>query len=150
MRAPSLHRKAAAWRALLTAHSRVLGQLADELETEIGLPVSFYEVLLALSETPGERLPMRALAERVLLSKSGLTRVVDRMVVEDLVERHPSADDRRVIYACLTELGRARLARAAPVHLRGIEEHFGRHLNDAEADTLQHILRRIARANGRP
>lgn len=150
MAAPTAHCKAAAWRALLAVHSRVLGQVAGELEAEIGLPVSFYEVLTALSEAPGERLPMRELADSVLLSKSGLTRVVDRMVTDGLVGRTPSADDRRVVYACLTDRGRARLAGATPVHLRSIEEHFGCHLDDAEADALQNILSRIALANGRP
>lgn len=142
------HRKIAAWRALLEAHARVLDNLADELEVEMGLPVAFYDVLLQLNEAQDHRLPMRELADRVLLSKSGLTRLVDRMVGEGLVEREPSAADRRVIYAVLTEAGRSRLIGAAPVHLRGIEEHFGRHLNDLEADTLRTLLQRVANANG--
>lgn len=149
MAAPALQGKVAAWRALLEAQARVLDHLADELEHQAGLPVTFYEVLLQLSEAPGGRLPMRELAERVLLSKSGLTRLVDRMVGAGLVERSPSTEDRRIVYAVLTGSGRERLVGAAPVHLRCVEQHFGRHLTDGEADTLRSLLERVATANGR-
>lgn len=147
MRAPEA--KLDAWRALLEAHATVLEQLSEELEHEMGLPITFYDVLLHLNEAPDRRLPMRELAERVLLSKSGLTRLVDRMVAEGLVERAACESDRRIVYAVLTTAGRERLVGAAPVHLRGIEEHFGRHLTDNEADTLRGLLQRVAGANGR-
>lgn len=144
------HRKADAWRALLAAYARVHGHVAEELESKMGLPVNFFEVLAALSQAPDGRLPMRELADSVLLSKSGLTRVVDRMVVDGLVGRTPSASDRRVVYACLTDQGRARFEGAAPIHHLAIEQYFGRHLDDAEADMLSSLLSRISLANGTP
>lgn len=142
--------KVEAWRALLEAHAAVLDHLSAELEMETSLPVTFYDVLLHLNEAPGHQLPMHELAARVLISKSGLTRLVDRMTAEGLVERRRGDDDRRVVYAGLTESGRTRLVGAAPVHLRGIDEHFGRHLSEGEADTLRTLLRRVADANGTP
>lgn len=143
-------RKVEAWRTLLEAHARVLDRLSDELEAEAGLPITFYDVLLHLNQAPGRRLPMHELAERVLLSKSGLTRLVDRMASNGLVERKPCAEDRRIVFAVLTPAGRERLVGAAPVHLRGIDEHFGRHLSDEEADTLRALLARLAPGNGAP
>jgi len=142
-------RTLAAWRSLLEAHAVLLDRLSRELEAETGLPVGFYDVLLHLNEAPQRRLPMHELAHRVLISKSGLTRLVDRMVAEGYLEREPAEDDRRVVYACLTASGRDRLVGAAPVHLRGIAEHFGRHLSDAEADTLRELLGRVIVAGTR-
>lgn len=139
--------KVDAWRSLLEAHARVVERLTGDLETELGLPLTFYDVLLQLNEAPGHRLPMRELADRVLISKSGLTRLVDRMTAQGLVARTPCATDRRVVYAALTDVGRSRLVGAAPVHLRGIDEHFGRHLSDAEAQTLRSLLGRVVDAN---
>lgn len=141
-------RKVAAWRSLLEAHARILDRLAGELEREMALPITFYDVLLHLNEAQGHRLPMRDLADRVLLSKSGLTRLVDRMAADGLVDRQPCDDDRRVVHAVLTEKGRSRLVGAAPVHLRGIEQHFGQHLSEDEAETLRELLERLVRANG--
>lgn len=139
----SVDRKLAAWRALLEAHAVLIDRLSAELEVEAGLPVTFYDVLLHLNEAPERRLPMHELARRVLLSKSGLTRLVDRMATEGYVEREPCGEDRRVVYARLTDPGRERLVGAAPVHLRGIEEHFGSRLTDDEAETLRVLLERV-------
>jgi DNA-binding MarR family transcriptional regulator len=136
----------AAWRALLETHAAVTELLARELATERGLPLKAYDVLLNLAEAPEGRLRMQELSSSVLLSKSGLSRVVDRMEEGGLVRRERSEDDRRGWFAVLTERGRSTLRRAAPVHLRGIQEHFARHVDDEEARVLATALARVSAA----
>jgi DNA-binding MarR family transcriptional regulator len=136
-----------AWRSFLEAHAVVTDALARELEEERGLPLPWYDVLVQLSEAPGQELRMAELARSVLLSKSGLTRLVDRMENAGLVERRPCDADGRGLLAALTPDGRDTLRRAAPVHLRGIEEHFARYLTEAEARTLRSVFAKILRAH---
>ncbi len=136
-----------AWRAFLVAHARVTNVLAAELEAERDLPLAWYDVLVQLSETPEQQLRMQDLARAVLLSKSGLTRLVDRMVVAGLVTREPCLDDRRGTFVSMAHAGRARLDGASPVHLRGIAEHFTGHLSAADAQTLHAILERVIEVN---
>jgi DNA-binding MarR family transcriptional regulator len=136
----------AVWRLLLETHAAVVDRLGDELEAECGLPLTWYDVLLQLSGAPQGRLRMRDLADGVLLSRSGLTRLVDRMEAAGMVCREAHASDRRGANAVLTPAGRAALRRAAPVHLRGIEANFARHLSDAEVETLRAALGRVAGA----
>lgn len=136
----------AAWRAFLEAHARTVEVLSHELRTEAELPLTWYDVLVQLSEADDGRLRMQELADAVLLSKSGLTRLIDRMEREGLVTRSRCSDDRRGTYAELTEAGRQRLRDAAPTHLRGVREHFADLLDDAEAAELERLLHRIATA----
>jgi DNA-binding MarR family transcriptional regulator len=136
----------AAWRALLEAHAAVTDLLERELERERGLPLSQFEVLLKLAEAPEGRMRMLELAQSVLLSKSGLSRLVDRMERAELVRRERCPSDRRGAYAVLTDEGRAVLRRATPVHLRGIEEHFARHLADDEVRVLVDVLAKVTAA----
>jgi DNA-binding MarR family transcriptional regulator len=133
----------AAWRALLEAHAAVTDLLERELEQERGLPLSKFEVLLKLAEAPGGRLRMLELAQSVLLSKSGLSRLVDRMEEAELVRRERCPSDRRGAYAVLTDEGRRLLRRAAPVHLRGIKEHFTSHLDEHEIRVLTAALGKV-------
>jgi DNA-binding MarR family transcriptional regulator len=143
----------AAWRLLLEAHAEVTELLERELVAERGLPLSRYDVLLNLAEAPGGRLRMQELSASVLLSKSGLSRLVDRMVEAGLVRRERCQDDRRGWFAVLTDQGRSALRRAAPVHLRGIQEHFARHLEPDEVEVLAAALSRVvaaARASAEP
>ena len=135
-----------AWRAFLEAHAFVMSKLADELEAERGMPLGWYDVLVQLSEAEGNKLRMTELADLVLLSKSGLTRLVDRMCTAGLVDRLPDADDRRGRWVEMTKLGRARLVDAAPVHLRGVHQYFTGYLSDEEAAVVGVALRRIADA----
>jgi DNA-binding MarR family transcriptional regulator len=136
----------AAWRLLLEAHAQVTELLEHELVAERGLPLSRYDVLLNLAEAPGGRLRMQELSASVLLSKSGLSRLVDRMVEAGLVRRERCQDDRRGWFAVLTDRGRSALRRAAPVHLRGIQEHFVRHLEPEEVQVLGTALARVVAA----
>ncbi len=133
-----------AWRSLLRAHAALLETMARELEEERQLPLTWYEVLLRLNGAPDRRLRMSDLARSVLLSRSGLTRVVDKMVEVGLVARVSCATDRRGFFAALTPAGRARLRGAAPVHLRGIDQHFGARLSDEEAKAIGAALGRVA------
>jgi DNA-binding MarR family transcriptional regulator len=133
----------AAWRTFLEAHARVTDLLARELREEESLPLAWYDVLVQLQEAPGHRLRMQELADAVLLSKSGLTRLVDRMERDGLVRRSSCPDDRRGILAELTDAGYRTLRRTSSTHLRGVEEHFGSRLSDEEADTLARLLGRL-------
>ena len=141
-----MDRRIGAWHQFLQASTQVLEALETELQAERGLSLSFYEVLLRLHHAPEGRMRMQELAGGVLLSKSGLTRLVDRMQQEGLVERRSCPTDRRGVEAVITERGRARLREAAPVHLRGIREHFTDHLTDEESDVLARALGRVVSA----
>jgi len=133
----------AAWRAFLLAHARVTAQLEKELDAERGLPLAWYDVLVQLSEGPPLGLRMHELAAAVLLSRAGLTRLVDRMAAAGLVERRPCPDDRRGTYVTLAPAGRERLRDAAPVHLRGVAEHFTSKLTPAELAAMRTTLARV-------
>jgi DNA-binding MarR family transcriptional regulator len=124
-----------AWKAFLRAQAGLIKTLDRELEAERGLPIAFFDVLAQLSAAGG-RLRMSELADAVLLSRSGVTRLVDRMVRARLVRREACPEDRRSLYATLTPEGERALAEALPVHVQGIANHFGRHLSDEEAKTL--------------
>ncbi len=137
-------RHLAAWRAFLRAHATVVDRLDHELQHEQGLALTWYEVLLHLAEAPDNRLRLSALAARLVLSRSGITRLVDRMAEAGLIERQACPTDRRGSFAALTPDGRARLRMAAPVHLRGIDEHFARHLRPDEVDAVRVALERVA------
>src|SRR5947208_2697592 len=107
------------------------------------MPLTWYEVLMRLASQPEGSMRMQDLARSVLLSKSGVTRVVDRMEEAGLLERRSCAADRRGTYATVTKAGRAAFRRAMPVHLTGISEHFGRHLSVEEARVLRRALARV-------
>ena len=134
-----------AWKALLRAQAQLISTLDRELQAERGLPITFFDVLIQLSAAGG-RLRMSELADAVLLSRSGVTRLVDRMVRAGLVRREACPTDRRSMYATLTAKGKRALAQARPVHLRGVAEHFGRHLSDDEEKTLAAALGRMVRS----
>ncbi|HEU0113636.1 MAG TPA: MarR family transcriptional regulator [Thermomicrobiales bacterium] len=118
----------AAWRALLNAQAAAVGAIERDLAAAGHIPLLWYDVLVALSEAPDERLRMHELAERVVLSRSGLTRLVDRLEGAGLLCRAACPGDRRGAFAVLTAAGRAALARTWPAYARGIDEHFARYL----------------------
>jgi DNA-binding MarR family transcriptional regulator len=133
-----------AWRSFLRAHAKVTRILDAELSAECDLPLGSYAVLVHLAEAPERRLRMTDLAERVLLSRSGLTRLVDRMEREGLIRRESCPSDLRGTNAVLTEEGLARLRAAAPVHLRGVREHVVDLLTADELATIAGAFGRIA------
>ena len=131
----------AAWSTFLRAHARVVRELERELLADQDLALTDYDVLVQLAAAPEGRLRMSELADRLLLSRSGVTRLVDRLVADGLVERVSCEDDRRGQWAALTDAGRDRLRRAAPTHLRGVATHF---LDRLSADDLASLERMLA------
>jgi DNA-binding MarR family transcriptional regulator len=121
----------------------VVDVLEDELKCARGLPLTWYDVLAQLHNAPGNRLRMKELAGSIMLSKSGLTRVVDRMMGADLVAREACPSDRRGYEAVLTAAGRQAFEEAYPVHLEGIQRHFSRHLTEDEARVLSTTLAKL-------
>lgn len=133
----------AAWEAFLYAHAAVIEKLNAELEAERQMPLTWYDVLIQL-QGAGGRARMQELARSILFSKSGLTRLVDRMERAGLVRREACADDGRGTFAVITAAGSRALAKARSVHHRGIEEHFARHLTSAELRAIESGLRKLS------
>lgn len=132
-----------AWAAFLRAHARVVRQLERELQSEQQLALTDYDVLVQLSSVEDRRLRMSELADRLLLSRSGVTRLVDRLVAEGLLERATCDDDRRGQWAQLTDAGYERLRRASPTHLRGVARHFVDRLTAEELGALERMLGKV-------
>ena len=136
-------RELGVWRVFLRVHASLTRQLEHDLMVEHDLPLASYDVLVQLAEAPQRRLRMTDLADRVLLSRSGLTRLVDRMTADGLVERETCADDARGMFTVLTEAGLNRLRQTAPTHLRGIEDYMTSRLAPAELDALGELLAKL-------
>jgi DNA-binding MarR family transcriptional regulator len=134
------------WRAFLEAHARVSRRLDEELRAEHGLSLAEYDALLQLAEAPDHRLRMNQLADRVILSRSGITRLIDRLEVDGLVTRAHCKSDARGAEAVLTPTGSERLRGAARTHLRGIDEHFLSIVASADLNVLGRSLGAVARA----
>ena len=137
----------AAWRAFHTAHARAVGAIERYLTAGGFIPLAWYDVLVPLSEAPGGRLRLHELADRVVLSRSGLTRLLDRMERADLLRREPCATDRRGAFAVLTATGEATLRQTWPTYARAIVAHFARHLSGDEAELVTSVLGRVAERN---
>ncbi len=132
-----------AWRRFLRAHAEVTRRLESDLVAEQQLPLASYDVLVQLVEVPDRRLRMSELAGRVLLSRSGLTRLVDRLEREGLVRREACDEDGRGMFTVLTAAGLSRLRAASPVHLRGVRQHAVGRLDDDEAEALAGLLAKM-------
>jgi DNA-binding MarR family transcriptional regulator len=142
-----------AWRGMLRVHAALAKVLDAELETAHGLPLTSYEVLITLAAAPGRRLRMAELADRVLLSRSGMTRLCDRLEREGFLERTTCDSDGRGLFAVLTDAGVELVARARPVHLDGVRERFLRHFEEDELRVLAGWWERVlpgAAEAGRP
>jgi DNA-binding MarR family transcriptional regulator len=135
-----------AWQAFLHAHARVVRELERELQDEQQLALTDYDVLVQLATAGEHRLRMSELADRLLLSRSGATRLVDRLVADGLVERVSCESDRRGQWASLTDAGYGRLRRASPTHLRGVATHFLDRLSSEDLAELERMLEPIAEA----
>jgi DNA-binding MarR family transcriptional regulator len=124
------------WRAFLRAHAEVTRRLETDLLAEHQLPLAWYDVLVQLVEAPDRRLRMTDLAGDVLISRSGLTRLVDRLVAEGLVRRERAEDDARGTFAVMTDEGYKRLRAATPTHLRGVASYV---VDRVSADELRSL-----------
>jgi DNA-binding MarR family transcriptional regulator len=132
------------WRAFLTAHAWVTRRLDEELRAEHDLSLAEYDALLTIAEAPGRRIRMRQLADRVVLSKSGVTRLIDRLVLDGLVERDACLTDARGAEAVLTPAGLDRLRRASRTHLRGVAEHFLGAVDDTDLAVVERTMHAVA------
>ncbi len=132
-----------AWRSLLRAHARLIARLDAELQASQGMSVTDYGVLVELSEEEGGRMRMSELADRLLLSPSGLTRRLDGLVAAGLVERHRCPTDRRGAFAVLTPAGQARLQTAAPDHVEQVRRHFVDRLSRKQLEALADALDKV-------
>jgi DNA-binding MarR family transcriptional regulator len=125
-----------AWRGLLRVHSALVKALDAELLATHGLPLTSYEVLINLQAAPGRRRRMAELAADVLLSRSGTTRLVDRLERDGLLVRDTCDSDGRGCFAVLTEQGEEVLAKARATHLEGVRERFLRHFEARELEQM--------------
>lgn len=137
-----------AFYGLLQVEARTIDRVAPVLEARTGLPMSFYEVLACLTGAPAEGCRMNELADELLVSRGGATRLVARMEEAGLVERVTPPEDRRATYARITEAGREAERRASPVLLELVEQEFGRHLDDEDLAALTRISAKLLRGAG--
>lgn len=134
-----------AWIAFLQAHAVVTRRLEAELQAERGLSLADYDALVQLAIADERRLRMSELADRVVLSRSGVSRLVDRLVADGLVARRACPTDARGAWAELTPAGLDRLREAAPVHLRGVDDHFLSPIPEADREGLVRALEAVVR-----
>lgn len=132
-----------AWAALLQVHAALVPLLDRDLIRAAGMPLSWYDVLLELAAAPGRRLTMTELGQRVVLSRTRVSRIVDELEAGSLVRREHNPDDRRSAFAALTAEGLIRFRAAAPVYLAGIEREFGARLTDDELRVVSGALRKV-------
>src|SRR3954470_13848487 len=132
-----------AWRGLLRVHTALVKALDAELVETHDLPLSSYEVLITLESAPNRKRRMAELADSVLLSRSGMTRLVDRLQREGLLVRDTCTDDGRGCYAVLTDKGAELLARARPTHLAGVRERFLVHFSEDDLRLFAEAWERV-------
>lgn len=133
----------ASWRLFFESAQALIDILDDDLRERAGISLRWYDVLVHLEEAPDGRLRMNELARQIVFSKSGLTRVVDRMEEAGLVRRKRATTDRRVIEVDLTSEGLETLATARPLHRDGIEKHFARHIDDRDVKALARAFGKV-------
>lgn len=134
------------WGVLLEAQVAVNRALAVDIEREMGWPMSWFEVLLRLARTPGNRMRMSDLADAVSFSTGGFTRLADRLERAGLVRREQCADDRRSSFVVLTDLGLVDIRRAAQVHLQGLQQHYFGVLDPARIALVDQAMRQVRAA----
>ncbi len=133
----------AAWRSYLQSHALILRELDADLLAAHGMTTRDYQVLLYLSKAPERRMAMSALAESTMLTRSGITRLIDGLVSGGLIERISCPNDARVSYAGLTDAGYAKLREAGETHIAGIRRLFLAHYSEAEVEQLAELLSRL-------
>jgi DNA-binding MarR family transcriptional regulator len=143
------HELFAAWMNLIQAQSVVAEALEDRLQADSGLSLAEHEALSRLAGAADGNLRMAELADLMLVSKSGVTRLVDRLEARGFVERRACETDRRATYATITEAGRSATEGAWPALAAGLGESFSRHLSDADVKALRKAMRKILAGNGK-
>jgi DNA-binding MarR family transcriptional regulator len=136
-----------AWRGFITAHATLIEQIDHELSAAECIPLHWYDVLVELHEAPEQRLRMNELARRVVLSRSTLTHLANRLEQVGLLKRERVGNDRRGAYAVLTAQGSDALRKAWPIYAQGISRYFIQHLSDQEVEALSVIFQRLLAAD---
>jgi DNA-binding MarR family transcriptional regulator len=139
--------KMLAWRVLMELHASVVDALERHLHEGGGVPLAWYEVLLRLSHAPDASIRMQDLADVLLLSRSGVTRLADRLEAAGLIERRVCETDRRGTLAVITGAGRDAIERATPLVVEALDQHFARHLTKTDARALLPILEHVLDAS---
>lgn len=148
-KSPTLSREhEQAWRLYLRAHAVLVRRLDQELRVECGVSLNAYDALVQLSEAPDRRMRMKDLADALVYSRSGLTRVVDSLERVGLARRETDPADRRAILVVLSDDGLRALKAAWPVHVRGVEEYWARHLSDQHARVVAKVSSAVIGAVG--
>ncbi|MDQ3307376.1 MAG: MarR family winged helix-turn-helix transcriptional regulator [Actinomycetota bacterium] len=132
-----------AWGALLQVHAALVPTLESQVRAQTGLPLTWYDVLLELAGAPDGKLRMTVLAERVVLSRTRVSRLVDELSEVGLVCREENPHDRRSAYAVLTDTGRSRFRNAAPIYLAAIESSFAAGLSNEDLQDIKRALLRV-------
>jgi DNA-binding MarR family transcriptional regulator len=136
-----------AWRAFITAHAKLIDWINHEMVEADVIPLHWYDVLIELYEAPEHRLRLSELARKVVLSKSGLTRLVDKVEAVGLLARQSSPEDGRGAYAVLTEAGIEAMRKAWPIYAGGIQAYFAQHLTIGEAKIITDVFERILKVD---
>jgi DNA-binding MarR family transcriptional regulator len=136
-----------AWRSYLQSHASIMRVLDAELVAEHGMTTRDYEVLLYLAQAPDRKMAMSALAEQTMLTRSGITRLIDGLVTSGLIERVACARDARVSYAHLTDAGYEKLRGAGCAHVQSINRLFLEHFTPEEVEQLAALLSRLPGAH---
>ena len=131
------------WRDVLRVRAHVVANLEEELQGRVGFPLTWFDVLHHLSGAPGGKMRLQDLADKLLFSRSGLTRLIDRIEAAGFVEREPDPHDRRGVSAVLTRAGCGALRRAGPTHDQGIDSYFLGPLTAADKKELRSALRKM-------
>lgn len=134
------------WRLFITTHATLIGIIDKEMADAAVVPLHWYDVLIELYEAPGRKLRMHELADRVVLSRSGLTRLVDRLEKAGHLQREVDPEDRRGFFTVITDEGIAALRKGWKVYEQGINAHFARFLSEEEAAILQNTFTRMLEA----
>jgi DNA-binding MarR family transcriptional regulator len=132
-----------AWGYVLRLQSQVVARIEEDLKRRGEISLTWYDVLLTLEKAIGKRLRMSEIADRIVLSRSALTRSVDKLEAEGYLKREPCRHDERGAYAVLTKKGARALARARPVYWAGIRKYFAAGLTNADISSLESLLEKI-------
>ena len=139
-----------AWSGLLRLHAQLVPLIDGELQRSMGMPLSWYDVLLELNSAPHRRIRMLDLGDAVVLSRSRVSRIVDELEEAGYVKRVSNPDDRRSAFAELTSAGRSAFRKAAPVYLDSIRRHLGHRITGRDATELRRILDRAVSGQPEP
>lgn len=132
-----------AWRLFLLLHSKIIDVVDRDIQAAGGLPLNQYDVLIELHEAPDKRLRLFELADRVVLSRSSITRLVDVLEKQSLLQRQTDPEDRRGSYAIITAAGEQALSESWPLYSQAIRQHFGQYVSNEEALTIYQSFSRI-------